>query len=129
MVALPVFSELYTLSRVADAGVLHHGPEDHEETDKEVDVDGLHVGDLGQGRVDRVDQRCHCQDCGDPQSNLHISEIPTTLYFNFAITLAGAAPLFNQKETQDMTTMRLEGMYTCKCRILNQKHCKLLWED
>ena len=27
-------------------------------------------------------------------------------------TLAGAAPLFNQKETQDMTTIRLDGMYT-----------------
>jgi hypothetical protein len=30
------------------------------------------------------------------------------------LTLAGAAPLLSQKETQDMTTMRLEGMYTCK---------------
>ena len=27
-------------------------------------------------------------------------------------TLAGAAPLFNQKETQDITTIRLDGMYT-----------------
>ena len=27
-------------------------------------------------------------------------------------TRAGAAPLLSQKETQDMTTMRLLGMYT-----------------
>ena len=28
------------------------------------------------------------------------------------LTLAGAAPLFNQNDTQDIPTMRLEGMYT-----------------
>ena len=27
-------------------------------------------------------------------------------------TLAGAAPRFSQKDTQDITTIRLEGMYT-----------------
>jgi hypothetical protein len=27
-------------------------------------------------------------------------------------TLAGAAPRFNQKDTQDMPTIRLDGMYT-----------------
>ena len=27
-------------------------------------------------------------------------------------TLAGAAPRFSQKDTQDMITMRLDGMYT-----------------
>ena len=33
-------------------------------------------------------------------------------------TLAGAAPLFSQKETHDITTIRLEGMYTW-----NYQHC------
>ena len=40
-------------------------------------------------------------------------------------TLAGAAPLFNQKETQDITTIRLEGMYTWKYGIYldNSNQC------
>ena len=29
-------------------------------------------------------------------------------------TLAGAEPLSSQKETQDMQTIMLEGMYTCQ---------------
>ena len=28
-------------------------------------------------------------------------------------TLAGVAPLFSQKDTQDMTTIREDGMYIC----------------
>jgi hypothetical protein len=38
--------------------------------------------------------------------------------------LAGAAPLFSQKETQDMTTMRLEGMYTYSIMF----NINLLWQ-
>ena len=68
----PVFPQLDPLIRVADAGILDQRPKHHEEADKEVDVNGLHVGDLGQGRVDRVDQGGHGQDSGDPQTNLQI---------------------------------------------------------
>ena len=68
----PVLSQLDPLVCVADAGILDQGPEHHEEADKEVDVDGLHVGNLGQGGVDRVDQGGHGQDGGDPQTNLQI---------------------------------------------------------
>ena len=39
----PDLPQLDPLVRVADAGVLHHGPEHHEETDKEVDVHRFHV--------------------------------------------------------------------------------------
>ena len=53
-------------------GIFNQGAEDHEEADEEVDVDGLHVGNLGQGGVDRVDQGGHGQDGGDPQTNLQI---------------------------------------------------------
>ena len=68
----PVLPQLYPLVRVADAGVLDQRPKHHEEADKEVDVDGLHVGDLWQGSIDRVDQGGHGQDGGDPQTNLQI---------------------------------------------------------
>ena len=71
----PVLPQLDPLVRVADAGILDQGPKHHEEADKEVDVDGLHVGDLGQGGVDRVDQGGHGEDGGDPQSNLQIRNI------------------------------------------------------
>ena len=71
----PVLPQLDPLVRVADAGILDQGPKHHEEADKEVDVDGLHVGDLGQGGVDRVDQGGHGEDGGDTQSNLQIRNI------------------------------------------------------
>ena len=34
------------------------------------------------------------------------------------LTLAGAAPLLSQKDTQDITTIRLLGMYTWDVSIL-----------
>ena len=63
----PDLPQLDSLVGVSHAGVLHHGPEHHEETDKEVYVDGLHVGDLGQGGVDRVDEGGHGEHSGHPQ--------------------------------------------------------------
>ena len=36
--------------------------EHEEETGSQVDIDGLDVGDLRQGRVGRRDQGCHGQD-------------------------------------------------------------------
>ena len=62
-----VLSKLDPLVGVANAGVLHHGPEHHEEADEQVDVNGLHVGDLGQGGVDRVDEGGHGEHGGHPQ--------------------------------------------------------------
>ena len=38
------------------------GGEDEEETGSQVDIDGLDVGDLRQGRVGRRDQGSHGQD-------------------------------------------------------------------
>ena len=34
----------------------------------EININGLHVGDLGQGGVDGVDEGGHGEDSGDPQS-------------------------------------------------------------
>ena len=65
-----VLSKLYPLVGVANAGILHHGTEHHEEADEQVDVHGLHVGDLGQRRIHRVDQCGHCKHRGDSQANL-----------------------------------------------------------
>ena len=65
----PVPMQLDPLVSVADTGVLDQGPEHHEEADEEVDVDALHVGDLGQGRVDRVAEGGHGQHSGHPQAH------------------------------------------------------------
>ena len=46
--------ELDSLVGVSHAGVLDQGPEYHEEADEEVNIYGLHVGDLRQGGIDRV---------------------------------------------------------------------------
>ena len=62
-----VLPELDPLVGVANAGVLHHGPEHHEEADEQVDVYRLHVGDLGQGSIDRVDEGGHGEHGGHPQ--------------------------------------------------------------
>ena len=53
-------------------GIFNQGAEDHEEADEEVDVDGLHVGDLGQGRVHGVDEGGHRQHCRHPKTHLDI---------------------------------------------------------
>ena len=66
----PVLPQLNPLISVANTSVLDQGPEDHEEADEQVDVDGLHVGDLGQRRIHRVDQGGHRQHSGDSQANL-----------------------------------------------------------
>ena len=68
----PVLPQLDPFVRVADTGILNQGSKHHEEADKEVDVNGLHVGDLGQGGIDRVDQGGHGQNSGDPQTNLQV---------------------------------------------------------
>ena len=65
----PVSVQLDPLVGVSHTGVFDQGPEHHEEADEEVDVDALHVGDLGQGRVDRVAESGHGEDSGDPQTN------------------------------------------------------------
>ena len=66
----PVLPQLNPLISVANTGVLDQGPEDHEEANEQVDVDGLHVRDLGQRRIHRVDQGGHRQHSGDSQANL-----------------------------------------------------------
>ena len=64
----PVLPQLYSFVCVAHTGVFHHGSKHHEETDKQIDVDGLHVGYLGQGGVDGVDEGGHGEHSGHPQS-------------------------------------------------------------
>ena len=64
----PVLPQLNSFIRVAHTGIFYHGSKHHEETDEQIDVDGLHVGYLGQGGVDGVDEGGHGEDSGDPQS-------------------------------------------------------------
>ena len=64
----PVLPQLDPLVGVAHTGVLNHGTEHHEEAHEEIDVDGLHVGDLWQSGVDGVDEGGHGEDRGDAQS-------------------------------------------------------------
>ena len=61
--------KLYSLVSVANTSILNEGTKHHEEADKEVNVDGLHVGDLGQSSIDTVTEGCHCQDCGHSKAN------------------------------------------------------------
>ena len=61
-------TEIYSFISIADTGVFYQSSEHHEETDKQIDVNGLHVGYLGQGGVDGVDEGGHGEDSGDPQS-------------------------------------------------------------
>jgi len=68
----PVFPQLNPLVAVADAGVFDESTKDHEEADAQVDVDGLHVGDLGEGGVHARHQRCHCQHRRHAQANPEI---------------------------------------------------------
>ena len=63
-----VLPQLDPLVGVAHTGVLYQGGEHHEETGKQIDVDGLHVGYLGQGGVDGVDEGGHGEDSGDAKS-------------------------------------------------------------
>ena len=56
--------KLNSLIRVSNAGVFNESPEDHEEADEEIDVNRLHVGDLGQRRVDGVAESRHGEDRG-----------------------------------------------------------------
>ena len=65
----PVSDQLYPLVRVAHAGVLDQGPEHHEEADEEVDVDALHIGDLGQGGVDAVAEGGHGKHGGHAETH------------------------------------------------------------
>ena len=62
-----VLPQLDPLVCVANTGVLYQGSEHHEEAGEEVNVDGLHVGDLGQGGVDRVDEGGHGEHSGHSQ--------------------------------------------------------------
>ncbi len=63
----PVFSQLNPLVAVADTSILYQSTKDHEEAHPQVDVDGLHVGDLRQRRVDagheggHGEHSCHAQ--------------------------------------------------------------------
>ena len=65
----PVFPQLYPLGRVADAGVLYERAKHHEEADAQVDVDGLHVGDLGEGGVDGRHEGGHGEHGGDAEAH------------------------------------------------------------
>ena len=59
--------KLDPLIGVTNTGVLNQSPKHHEETDKQINIHGLHVGYLGQGGVDGVDEGGHGEDSGDPQ--------------------------------------------------------------
>ena len=59
-----IFPKLDPLVSVAHTGVLYQGSKDHEEACKEVDVNGLHVGNFRQGSVDRVDEGGHGEHSG-----------------------------------------------------------------
>ena len=65
---ISVLPQLDPLVCVAHTGVLYQSCEHHEETGEEIDVDGLHVGDLWQSGVDGVDEGGHGEDRGDAQS-------------------------------------------------------------
>ena len=47
-----ILPELYPLVRVPHTGILNESAKHHEEANKEVNVDGLHVGYLGKGGID-----------------------------------------------------------------------------
>ena len=68
----PVFSQLNPLIRIPHHSVLYEGPEDHEEANLQVDVDGLHVGDLRQSSIYTRHQGCHGEHCGYTQPNSRI---------------------------------------------------------
>ena len=65
----PVPVKLDPLVGVAHTGVLYQGTEHHEEAHEEVDVDTLHVGNLGQGGVDAVAEGGHGEHSGHPQAD------------------------------------------------------------
>ena len=65
----PVLPELNPLVGVPHAGILYQSTKDHEEANKEVNVYGLHVGYLGQGSIDRVDEGGHGEHGGHAQAN------------------------------------------------------------
>jgi len=71
-----VLAQLDPLLCVADAGVLDEGAKDHEEADAQVDVDGLHVGDLGEGGVHAGHQGGHGEHSGDPEADAGRSGAP-----------------------------------------------------
>ena len=57
---------------VVDGGVLEQGGEDEDEAHDEVDVDGLDVGDAGEGGADAGTDRGHGQHRGDAWSDREI---------------------------------------------------------
>ena len=65
----PGLPELYPLVCVAHTCVLYEGTEHHEEADEEVNIDGLHVGNLRQSSVDRVDEGGHGEHSGHAQAH------------------------------------------------------------
>ena len=62
-----VLPQLYPLVCVAHTCIFHHGSKHHEETDEQINILGFHVGYLGQGGVDGVDEGGHGEDSGDTQ--------------------------------------------------------------
>ena len=64
-----VSMKLNSLVCVAHTGVLYQGSKDHEETDKQIDVYWLHVGDFRQGSIDRVAEGRHGQHSGHAQTD------------------------------------------------------------
>ena len=65
----PVPVQLNPLVGVAHTGVLYQGTENHEEAHEEVDVYTLHVGHLGQGRIDAVAEGGHGENSGHAQTD------------------------------------------------------------
>ena len=64
-----VSMKLNSLVGVAHTGVLYQGSEHHEETDEQIDIYWLHVGDFRQGSIDRVAEGGHGEDRGDAQAD------------------------------------------------------------
>lgn len=64
------------LAQVADSRVLQQGGKDQHERRSQVDVDGLDVGDLGQGSVRAGHEGRHGEDGGDTECDTSGRRVP-----------------------------------------------------
>ena len=72
----PVLTQLDPLLSVADAGIFYQRTKDHEEAHAQVDINRLHVGDLGKGCIHTGHQRGHGEHSGDTQADSSGSRAP-----------------------------------------------------
>ena len=61
--------ELNSLVRVANAGVLYQGSKYHEETDEQIDIYWLHVGDFRKSGIDWIAEGGHGEHSGYAQTD------------------------------------------------------------